>query len=349
MRLPHSNSQDRKQEGTMTERRVRTHYDNLQVARNAMPEVIKAAYKGLAQRYHPDKNLAGRPESERVMRLINEAYSVLSNPLRRARHDRWIADMETPEGGASTDRLRAGHVGFHHLPADIQHRLQERSQGRVANQVKVRIGGPMQQYLWMAGLSGWFAMLFVFASGRAWSTQAAGLLGMTTLTVALFIGANLHTVLRWLSAPLRRDLILTPVYLIKTWDEEVAYWPLCDLKDIQVWHRYENGMYIGSNTSLQFRGERVAVTIRGEHTAREFLEQLQTYERQARVAQRRNDAEYFLREDDFRNLELEPARPTHRPRSSSDALAAYGISLLAAALIYSVAYIVNLQRVLAGG
>ena len=34
----------------MASKRPRTHYDNLQVARNASPEVIKAAYRGLSQR-----------------------------------------------------------------------------------------------------------------------------------------------------------------------------------------------------------------------------------------------------------------------------------------------------------
>jgi DnaJ-class molecular chaperone len=33
---------------------IRTHYDNLKVARNAPDSVIKAAYKALCQTYHPD-------------------------------------------------------------------------------------------------------------------------------------------------------------------------------------------------------------------------------------------------------------------------------------------------------
>ena len=34
----------------------RTHYDNLQVARNASSGVIKNAYKALVQQWHPDKH-----------------------------------------------------------------------------------------------------------------------------------------------------------------------------------------------------------------------------------------------------------------------------------------------------
>ncbi|WP_413500648.1 J domain-containing protein [Psychrobacter maritimus] len=35
---------------------LHTHYDTLMVSRNASPEVIRAAFKSLSQKYHPDKN-----------------------------------------------------------------------------------------------------------------------------------------------------------------------------------------------------------------------------------------------------------------------------------------------------
>jgi hypothetical protein len=73
---------------------VHTHYDNLKVTRNAPPEVIRAAYRSLSQKYHPDMN-PGKPDAERVMKLINEAYEVLSDPLKRQQHDRWIALEES--------------------------------------------------------------------------------------------------------------------------------------------------------------------------------------------------------------------------------------------------------------
>ena len=36
--------------------KIRTHYDNLKVARDAPIEVIRAAYKSLCMKYHPDLN-----------------------------------------------------------------------------------------------------------------------------------------------------------------------------------------------------------------------------------------------------------------------------------------------------
>ena len=80
--------------------KLHTHYDNLKVARNAPPEVIQAAYRALSLKHHPDHN-PGDPEAARVMTLINAAYSVLSDPAKRAEHDQWIARREVELGLAS--------------------------------------------------------------------------------------------------------------------------------------------------------------------------------------------------------------------------------------------------------
>lgn len=72
---------------------IRTHYDNLQVSENASAEVIKGAYRYLAQKWHPDKNPDNRAEAERITKIINEAYEILSDPERRKEHDRWIAEQ----------------------------------------------------------------------------------------------------------------------------------------------------------------------------------------------------------------------------------------------------------------
>jgi hypothetical protein len=73
--------------------RIHTHYDNLKVARNAPPEVIRAAYRTLSQKFHPDRN-PGDPQTARIMTLINASYEVLSDPIKRQEHDIWIAEQE---------------------------------------------------------------------------------------------------------------------------------------------------------------------------------------------------------------------------------------------------------------
>ena len=88
--------------------KVRTHYDNLKVARDAPPEVIRAAYKSLSQKYHPDRN-PGDPKASRTMTIINAAYRVLSDPDLRRKHDEWIrkVEAETPAKPRPTTRPAA--------------------------------------------------------------------------------------------------------------------------------------------------------------------------------------------------------------------------------------------------
>lgn len=74
-------------------KQIHTHYDNLKVARNAPPEVIRAAYKTLSQKFHPDRN-SGNTEAVRIMAIINTSYEVLSNPDQRKEHDLWVVQQE---------------------------------------------------------------------------------------------------------------------------------------------------------------------------------------------------------------------------------------------------------------
>lgn len=60
------------------------YYELLQVSASSEPETINRVYRMLAQRYHPDNQQSG---DERRFREILEAYTVLSDPEKRARYD----------------------------------------------------------------------------------------------------------------------------------------------------------------------------------------------------------------------------------------------------------------------
>jgi len=63
---------------------------------NAGPEDIRAAYHKLAQRYHPDRS-AGNDQADRRFMLVAEAYSVLSDPVKRPTYDRELAGIGLPK------------------------------------------------------------------------------------------------------------------------------------------------------------------------------------------------------------------------------------------------------------
>ena len=66
----------------------RDYYEVLGVGRDADDQAIKTAYRKLAHQYHPDKN-SGSKEAEEKFKEASEAYSVLSDPDKRARYDRF--------------------------------------------------------------------------------------------------------------------------------------------------------------------------------------------------------------------------------------------------------------------
>lgn len=66
----------------------RDFYQVLGVGRDASQAEIKRAYRQAALKYHPDRN-PGNPEAEERFKEAAEAYSVLGDPERRARYDRF--------------------------------------------------------------------------------------------------------------------------------------------------------------------------------------------------------------------------------------------------------------------
>ncbi|HUO77307.1 MAG TPA: molecular chaperone DnaJ [Thermodesulfovibrionales bacterium] len=67
---------------------MKDYYEILGVPRNATEAEIKKAFRGLALKHHPDRNQGNR-DAEEKFKVINEAYSVLSDPEKRAHYDRY--------------------------------------------------------------------------------------------------------------------------------------------------------------------------------------------------------------------------------------------------------------------
>ncbi|MFR8233192.1 MAG: DnaJ domain-containing protein [Clostridia bacterium] len=66
----------------------KNYYDILQVNQNASPEIIEKAYKTLAKKYHPDlQPEENKKQAEEILKDINEAYEILSNPISKVDYD----------------------------------------------------------------------------------------------------------------------------------------------------------------------------------------------------------------------------------------------------------------------
>lgn len=92
-----------------------SHYESLNVTRDAPTEVIRAAYRSLSQKYHPDKNM-GNQEAAQVMARLNAAYSVLSDSDQREQYDLQL--MSYPAPGMHDDAPATGANSFFHQVRD---------------------------------------------------------------------------------------------------------------------------------------------------------------------------------------------------------------------------------------
>jgi len=97
------------------------HYKVLGVERHANLSEIKRAYRDLVKQCHPDRNPS--PRSAAIFQAVHEAYSILTDPTRRQRHDALLElrDLRTRSTvknrpatprKAGTDELHTKHWAF---------------------------------------------------------------------------------------------------------------------------------------------------------------------------------------------------------------------------------------------
>jgi len=66
---------------------MKCHYEILGIARDAPDDEIKKAYRKLALKWHPDKNLESPDEAKEQFQLVQQAWEILSDPHERAWYD----------------------------------------------------------------------------------------------------------------------------------------------------------------------------------------------------------------------------------------------------------------------
>ncbi len=140
----------------------RDYYEILSVSREVSSAELKASYRKLAMKYHPDKN-QGDPAAEDKFKEASEAYEVLSDADKRARYDRFGHDGMRGAGG-----FGAGGMGGFSNVEDIlsemfgsggagspfdsffggdksQHRSRRRASSEAGSDIKIRLALTLEE------------------------------------------------------------------------------------------------------------------------------------------------------------------------------------------------------------
>ncbi len=88
---------------------MKDYYAILGVSQDATDEELKRAYRKLAIKYHPDRN-QGDKDAEEKFKEINEAYSILSDPTKRAQYDQF---------GSVDENISSSNFGYSSAFDDI--------------------------------------------------------------------------------------------------------------------------------------------------------------------------------------------------------------------------------------
>ena len=87
--------------------RQKDFYTLLGVIDSAELVVIKAAYKALMMRYHPDRSSGNKEEALKKAKELNEAYAVLIDPEKRRKYDMDKLRHAVKLGHKSEEELQA--------------------------------------------------------------------------------------------------------------------------------------------------------------------------------------------------------------------------------------------------
>ena len=98
---------------------MRDYYEILGVERGCDDSALKAAFRKQAMEHHPDRN-GGCEEATGRFKEVNEAYSILSDPQKRAAYDRFgHAGLNGQAGGGGNGQFHDVHDIFNEVFGDV--------------------------------------------------------------------------------------------------------------------------------------------------------------------------------------------------------------------------------------
>lgn len=247
-------------------------------------------------------------ESQWVMKILDEAYAVLSDPVSRQKYDAWIQNEESPKGrveqapvGREISAPTSGVVNFYDLDEETQNKLKQRATTARNDQHAIKLKGVLQNYIWLLLLLLWFGYLYLSTNYERWSHGMAYGYGVITFIVSVILAWNLSRIYSWHFKPLKLWLITTPLYLMKFHFDRISYWPISKISNIEATHRHKDGRYKETSLFITCEGKVKVFSIFPESAYSMWLAKFREFAQRLRNAGENRNLAYIIDNDDFLN------------------------------------------------
>ncbi len=304
---------------------MRDPYSVLGVDRKATDDDIRQAYLRMVRLVHPNrfdphKQPREWRDANSLLVAVNEAYGRIRSHEARAAFDRQQRQKEpdrtsghgTSEEGVPKPRSTAGSAPvlpthgsctFQSLPERSRTQILRRQSGRIPGQASAPTELAGSRFLVSGLCMAWFPFLTLnLAPGLRWELWTIVWTCTVTACVGVLLGFQVSWLVRRFRSTLQPRVYVTPLYVIQTTFDEVAWWPIWTLRDVKATHHYSNGSYQHTAIVFDFDSSRVELQLSPLGSAEEILTAVDRHGKRCAEAATAGNWSYFVTNDDFRGV-----------------------------------------------
>lgn len=335
---------------------TQNYYETLGVSPSASLKEIKAAYYRCVKQSHPDR-FDPEQQSEdwtranEALRLLNQAYDILSNAARRREYDRKMEaknqeNVKKPEN-SKQNRTEFANIHFekaeawlYNIPEPLRHTLKKRQRAEISPHIRIPIKEPGPNY-WLGLLAlGWLLFLPTeLTRDGLWNNDLQMLYGIVTVAAAVAIGTQILRALRQHKQTLQNSYYITPFYVIRILNEKVSIWPLWKLDQCRLIHTRRGDFYAFSDIILGFGKEALRIVVHSKKQAESYAETILQFQVSAQRAITLGDSEFITCNDDLKGIAL-PTKAGRNPDIKRMATI-YSLSVVFALVLFRASYEFN--------
>ena len=195
------------------------------------------------------------------------------------------------------------HTSFNKLSTEIRQRLIKRIETR-SDGLVFKTASLSGKWLRIVIAVVWFAVLFYVSDNYLWPTALTVIFFLVSTIAAYVLASSLFFVVRWITSPAKFNLLVSPCYVIDTRFDDIYYWNLDQLLAVDLKHNHRSGNHTTSQISLKLSdGNEKVVTLKDRETAENAYDDITHFRKLFIEATHKNDSEYLLRDDDFRDID----------------------------------------------